>query len=326
MFCLLTPFNKHLRNRSIKNQISYIDEIMRKGFDNKLQNRFPEGKLFSNAIFSLSIIEFCDANNLVEKEYSNIIDQNIHRILSKDALASFNSSMKPKYGMFYNGWFQYVLKEYQRSELFELSRIQNKINSESLIIEKRLLETQQEGPRILDSYSGGNWPADNLIGLTTLSDVEVQKNWLEQIFTTAEHESGLIHHEGSQPLVIRGSSQALITFCLNEMEYNHIEEYNNDFKKIFIDDYCGVQLVKENEDGSDNMDVDSGPVVFGYGASATIMNIKTQASMKDSNSKRTWAVMNTISIPINIFGSKYYLFKKEPMFDIFMLWGCVELS
>ncbi len=113
--------------------------------------------------------------------------------------------------------------------------------------------------------------------------------------------------------------------CIRD-RYNHIEEYNNDFKKIFIDDYCGVQLVKENEDGSDNMDVDSGPVVFGYGASATIMNIKTQASMKDSNSKRTWAVMNTISIPINIFGSKYYLFKKEPMFDIFMLWGCVELS
>ena len=110
------------------------------------------------------------------------------------------------------------------------------------------------------------------------------------------------------------------------MAYEQIEEYNNSFKNTFIDDYFGIQLVKENEDGSNSMDVDSGPVLFGYGASGTIMNIKTQASINNGESKRTWAAMNSISFPINIFGKKYYLLKKEPMFDIFMLWGSVELK
>ena len=73
------------------------------------------------------------------------------------------------------------------------------------------------------------------------------------------------------------------------------------------------------------MDADSGPVIFGYGASATIMNIKTQASLKDSKSKITWAAMNTIALPINIFKKKYYILKQEPMLDLFMLWGSTEL-
>jgi len=71
--------------------------------------------------------------------------------------------------------------------------------------------------------------------------------------------------------------------------------------------------------------MDSGPVVFGYGSSATIMNIKTQASLSNRKSKITWAVMNTIAIPINIFKKKFYLLKKEPMLDLFMLWGSTEL-
>lgn len=104
-----------------------------------------------------------------------------------------------------------------------------------------------------------------------------------------------------------------------------IEEYSIQFKDIFADNYLGVQLIKENEDGSNMMDVDSGPVVLGYGSSATIMNIKTQASLGNSNSKFTYAAMNLISLPVNIFKKKYHIFKKEPMFDLFMLWGSTEI-
>lgn len=148
-------------------------------------------------------------------------------------------------------------------------------------------------------------------------------NYLDKHKT--EHQSGLIHHAGSNSSQIRGSSSAMITFCLSKAGYQDINKYNNTFQNIFADNYLGVQLIKENEDGSNEMDVDSGPVVFGYGASATIMNIKTQASMDNPKSKFTWAAMNAISAPINVFNKKYYLLKQEPMLDLFMLWGCTEL-
>ncbi len=323
--CLSTPFNNFLKKRSIKNQINYLSDILDAGYDDKLQERFPEGKLFSNSILALSIIEFCENNSLALEKYSIIVDKCVERILSDQALNAFDPGIKPKYGMFYNGWTNYVLAKYQKSELFKYSSIKPNIKKESEIIQKRIIAEQTDSLSVLDTYLGSNWPADNLIGLISIDNDTLQQQWLNKIFESAEHESGLIHHSGGLPFEIRGSSQAMMSFCLNEMEYSQVIEYCQKFEDLFIDEYLGVQLVKESEDGSNHMDVDSGPVVWGYGASATIMNIKTQASLKNKNSKRTWAIMNLISCPIHIFGSKYYLFKQEPMLDLFMLWGSVEV-
>jgi len=192
-------------------------------------------------------------------------------------------------------------------------------------IEERLTYTQNENLRVLDTYDDANWPADNLIGSMSIRNEQLKENWINVIMESAKHESGLIHHSGSNKSEIRGSSSAMITFCLSKSGYKEIDKYNDTFSDLFIDEFLGIQLVKENENGSNYMDVDSGPVLFGYGASATIMNIKTQASLGNSKSKFTWAAMNVIALPINIFKKKYYLLKQEPMLDLFMLWGCTEL-
>lgn len=321
LLCLITPFNKYLRNRSIKNQINYLSQILDKGYDDKLQRRFPEGKLFSNSLLALSTIEYCDTNGKAHEKYARIVDNCIKRIQSKNALGIFNPNMEPKYGMFFNGWSNYVYSTYKKSSLFNFSRIQSSVIEQSDIIESRLASTQNDSLRLLDTYAESNWPADNLIGIISLSDDELKENWIKTILETAKHKSGLIHHTGSNPSKIRGSSSAMITFCLSEAKYSNIEEYSSQFANLFADSYLGVQLIKENEDGSNNMDVDSGPVIFGYGSSATIMNIKTQASLGNSSSKYTYALMNLISLPVNIFKKKYHILKKEPMLDLFMLWG-----
>ena len=324
LLCIVTPFNKSLRNRSIKNQISYLSQILDSGYDDKLQRRFPEGKLFSNSILALSTIEYCEQNGKANEKYSKIVDNCIGRIQSDRALGIFDPDMKPKYGMFFNGWSNYVYATYRKSELFNYSTIREKVIQESKLIEDRLISTQNDSLRILDTYVDANWPADNLIGILSLSDIQLKKDWLNKILEMTEHKSGLIHHSGRKKSAIRGSSNAMITFCLNESGYKEIHNYNAKFTDLFIDEYLGVQLVKENENGSNAMDVDSGPVVFGYGASATIMNIKTQASLNSPKSKFTWAAMNVLGLPVNIFKKKYYLMKREPMFDLFMLWGSTE--
>ena len=323
--CLITPFNKYLRNRSIRNQINYLSQILDKGYDDNLQRRFPEGKLFSNALLALSTIEYCDKNGKAHEKYARIVDNCINRIQSKEALGIFNPNMEPKYGMFFNGWSNYVYSTYKKSSLFKFSKIQNSVIEQSDIIESRLTSTQNDSLRLLDTYAKSNWPADNLIGIISLSNDELRKNWIEKILEASKHKSGLIHHAGSNPLELRGSSSAMITFCLGEAKYHNIEEYSSQFEELFADNYLGIQLIKENEDGSNKMDVDSGPVIFGYGSSATIMNIKTQASLGNSNSKYTYALMNLISLPVNIFQKKYHILKKEPMLDLFMLWGSTEM-
>jgi hypothetical protein len=84
-------------------------------------------------------------------------------------------------------------------------------------------------------------------------------------------------------------------------------------------------LVKEYENASNEIDYDSGPIVCGFGAAATLMNIKNQSAFGNKNAKTTWAFFNSISCPINLLHYKFYLFQQEPMLDLFMLWAAVAL-
>lgn len=170
LFCLGTPFLRFLRNRSIENQISYLSQILDKGYDDRLQDRFPEGKIFSNSILALSVIEFCDINRITDENYARVVDRCVKRLQSSKALEAFNPDMDPPYGMFYNGWSSYVYKSYRRSPLFAYSTLQQEVLSRSTLIEKRIEDVQMGHERILDSYQGANWPADNLIGIMSLDE------------------------------------------------------------------------------------------------------------------------------------------------------------
>jgi hypothetical protein len=321
---LITPYSKFLKNRSINNQINYLSELLDDGYDDVLQDRFPEGKIFSNALLALSIIEHSAKREVLESR-SLIVDRCIKRILSSNAKKTFTKDMNPSYGMFYNAWVLLVLSEYSSSELFLHSNIKERVNENKRLINERLVQAQSNAVVELDSYFDASWPADNLIGLIGLEDESLKREWIKVLFENAKHDSGLIHHSGITPNIVRGSSSAMITYALSKGGYGDDKTYNASFKKLLIDDYLGIQFVKEHENGVSVSDVDSGPVVFGYGASATIMNVKTQAILGEPKAKNTWALMNVIGVPINVCGNKFYLFKREPMFDLFMLWGSVSL-
>lgn len=323
--CLVTPFVTILKTRAIENQITFLSEILGDGYDDKLQQRFPEGKIFSNALLALSIIEYSDHHGINSKHYASIVDQCVIRMLSNNAKASFDVNIKPKYGMFYNGWTLLVINTYRASTLNEQSDIKDLLNKESNQIEERLQQAQTDSLRVLDTYSGSNWPADNLIGLVSLSDKSLQTIWLDLIQKATNNTEGLIHHAGFNPNEVRGSSSALITYCLGRISPNKAQTYNLIYRNQFVDSFLGLDLVFEHYDHSSVMDVDSGPIIFGYGASATVMNVKTQASLGLRNGKRSWALLNLLGLPVNLFGKKYYLLQQEPMLDLFLLWGAVEL-
>lgn len=322
---LLTPHLSFLRNRSIENQIEYLSELLNSGYDDELQQRFPEGKMFSNALLGLSIIEYSDHNKINDSRYAQQVDSCILRMLSKKAKEPFPSNISPQFGMFYNGWTQLVLTKYMDSQLFNHSSIQAQILSSSDEIHRRIVDAQMDSIHPLPSYHGSYWPADNFIGLITVKDSVLKFNWMRMMDTISQHSSGLIHHAGNNSYSVRGSSSAMITYCLAEIDREKAISHNSKFNGLLVQPFLGANLVKEHEDGSGVEDVDSGPLLFGYGASATLMNIKAQAVLGAPGARATWGWMNLIGVPVNIWNQKYYIFKQEPMFDLFMLWSSVSL-
>ena len=189
----------------------------------------------------------------------------------------------------------------------------------------QIIQHQIDSISVIESYSESVWPADNLACIASLdsSFYYIKEEWLELLINMSQNESGLINHDNFDKSVVRGSSQALILYFLIEIEENFARSSYHRYNDIFIDRFFGLLLVNEYEnDGSE--DLDSGPLVLGYGSVATIMNVITQAQY-NKQEKLTWGFLNVLGIPINIFGKKYYLFKQELMLDIFMLWTSVAL-
>lgn len=218
-----------------------------------------------------------------------------------------------------------VNSKYLKSDLFKHSQIQELIIRHSRNLNLTLDQIQTDSLRIIETYKNASWPADNLVLIASINNDSIQQKWIELLLKNSQHKSDLINHTDSRKTQVRGSSSALISYCLKESNYHDISSYNEKFEDLFIDSYLGIQMVKENEDGSNEMDYDSGPVVFGYGAAATIMNIKTQGNLENQNAKATWALINLISLPINLFKKKYLIFKKEPMLDLFVLWASTDI-
>ncbi len=115
MLGLLMPFIGFLQRRSIENQINYLHSQFNFNLGEKLQTIYPEGQLFSNIIFALSIIEYSKYDKKINPEN---VENAIMRTISKDAVKNFDEGFNIKYGAFYNGWINYTLKKYIDSELF----------------------------------------------------------------------------------------------------------------------------------------------------------------------------------------------------------------
>jgi len=322
---LITPHISFLHKRSIVHQINYLSNILDNGYDDELQNRYPEGRVFSNAILALALIEFSQKSNDKNSKFAQMLDARVQVLLSEKSSKTFSRKLIPEHGAFYTGWVNLVLKNYIESELFAHSTIQKEIQESHAYFTKQIISSQQDSAKLIESYHGTSWPADNLVLLQTVRNDSVQNAWLEKLFQTTQHPSKLLHHVSDDVKEIRGSSQALILYFLAQLNIDQAHKDNAKFQNLFIDSFLGIELVKENENGNSESDYDSGPVILGYGASASIMNIKTQAYLKNKKAKISWAFFNCISFPVSVFGQKFYLFKQEPMYDLFMLWCSTEL-
>jgi len=329
-YCLInfiTPFNSYLKNRSIENQIEYIQSKFEKGEDNVLQRRFPEGKVFGNALFALSIIEYQNNSTVTEKN-TRYIDRAINELLSPASKSTFPENLNPPYGSFYNGWVNFVLKSYIESSGFNESAIQKLVLEQHSILTNNLVEAQSDSLRLLESYHGSSWPADNLVAIASLpiEHDSLRKEWYNLLLSQSDDADTLIHHVTGQEAKVRGASQALMIYLTHSFDPEKAIEQNAHFNDRYVDSPLRISLVREFPRGDKSgSDLDSGPLIFGYGSSASIMNIKTQASLHNSTAKYSYGFYNMISMPYNLLGKKYHLFKKEIMFDIFMLWGAVEI-
>jgi len=313
----ITPYVSTFQRNSFDRQVAYIYAQLRNGEDQKLQAIYPEGYLFAHAIFALSLIEHADQEGVYSKMIAGMVEESIMKMDSDQCRSRFQRSQELPYGAFYNGWLNFTLKKYKESPLFAFSVKTALIDDLHEELTKAIVNSQSS-LHILESYPGSSWPGDNLACIASLPDgnKELRNSWVDLLQETSG--DYLIHHSNSDENEIRGSSQALTLYFLSHIETSKARSYEDEFRKRFVDSWLFVELVVEHEK-SNYSDIDSGPVLFGYGSVATIMHAKAQRAL-GRPIPSTRGFLNTIGLPISIGGKKFYLFRNNLMFDIFMLW------
>ena len=310
-----TRLRNHLRAKAV-----YINEELKRGADVELQRRYPEGYIFAHALIALACIELSEVEN---DTLMSLASERINSLLSDRATATFDPNLSLPHGAFYNGWTNLVLCEY----------IVHSLNPEKSISEVHcqlsdfIVSTWMQSDELLKSYEGATWPADNIICLASVRShpfVE-ELQWSQKMQRYAITEHGLLPHCLEEEHEVRASSQSLYTYGLSKLDMQKAAVAYEEYADLLIDRVLGIHLAKEYM-GKGEMDVDSGPVVLGYGSVATLLNVGLLAMLGELKDARcTYALLHVLGLPTGFRDNTRYLFGQELMFDIFMLWVGVSL-
>ncbi len=329
VYCLAglsLPYSQKRLSNICYKQANYLGGALAQGLDYKLQNQYPEGYIFSHSLLALSLIELHQKDSKRFKQHhQRSLKNSITKLIAEEAKQTFSEDLTLPYGAFYNGWTNLVLKKFLSSTLsYEFTNRQKYLDKHHQLSQriKQALKTDT----LLESYHESYWPADNLACITSLTEEEAEEFYDVWLNHLKLGEASLIPHDLQQK-EIRGSSQALSLYFLSEIQQDSsLFAMNALFKTQFEKRVLGIHFIRENQDQSNKMDVDSGPVIWGIGSVATLMNVRAQSCMSvNSGPTFTYGFLNLLGVPITGFKSKYYLFKQAPMFDLFMLWVGVSL-
>ena len=304
----------------------------------KMQQFFPEGFIFINALYALTWCELVDSNtdSTIKKEAIEEVDWAISEILSEYAKSSFNEELPLKYGVFYRGWTNYVIA--QRINLGTTSSSLKQLFKQNCDEISEAYE-KSESP-YLESYYMAAWPADNMLAVASLnlgeqilagshSPKSILPIWLEKVKKLLDDDGRIPHgvqwETGKTIEASKGNSMSLMLCFLYDIDSSFAKSQFINYKENFLDERLGLPGIREHAKGlAGDGDIDSGPVIWEIGGAASIVGQRTMATYSE------WNVYLGLRNSIEAFGAAYiwngkkkYVFGQMPMADAFIAWSNV---
>lgn len=305
-----------------------------------MQKIFPEGFVFNNALYGLAWCELAlsdtsDDKHLKEKAISEALFA-YNEINSDRAKWTFNSYLTPENGIFYFGWRNYLLSKILT---IDTTFRGHETYVDTFLVHCEILKNALENTDnpYLESYDGQSWPADMVVAMASLSNYDkifkpeydsIINSWLERVKIRLDPKTNMIPHSvdsktGKPIQGARGCSMSLILRLLPEIDFNFAYEQFKLFEPKFISTIFGLPSIREYPVGQKGEgDIDSGPVIFGVGYSATIVTIGTYSIFnKDYSAENQYKTINAFGFGRKNGNMKSYLFGMLPIADAFIAWG-----
>ncbi|MEU2032870.1 hypothetical protein [Nocardia amamiensis] len=309
-------------------QLRFLRGGLGSGLGEEMQGMFPEGYFFSHALYGLAWADVARGDTTYRDEALREARWALERLGSPSGRAVFDARLRPAYGVFYVGWSSRL-----RGAVIELAGAGAPETAQfTADCEALAAAFGTDGP-FLAAYPGQAWPVDNVVAVAALrlhdrlvgSRFEpVIAEWLTSARAHLDPVTGLLPHQ-SAPVMegARGSSQSVIQRFLPEIDAAWAGEQYNAFRRLFVDTPLGLPGVREYPHGRNGAgDVDSGPLILGVSASATVVAIGAARVHGDrSLAGPLTGLGESLGIPVTLGNSKRYAFGVLPIGDAFLAWS-----
>ncbi len=326
-------------NKDVYHQVQFLKKEIHKGAAKDMQSLFPEGFVFLNALYALSwkdLIAQTPESSAIYHEGIQEIDWAWKQIDSPKGKSIFSKNLPLEYGVFYQGWNNYTL-----GSKLAIQSPDKRVKTQVILFKEKCNQiataiSKTEFP-YLESYRDNSWPADNFVALASLAMHDkifqpkysnVIRDWMTQVKKHLDPETSLIPHmvdtRGKTILEgARGSSQSLTLNFLLEINESFAKEQFKIYKTLFLDKRLGLYGIREYPKGTKGSgDIDSGPVIWGIGGSASIVGQRTLYRFESYNESKV--IRNSVEafgVSITWKSKKKYLFGQLAMADAFIAWS-----
>ncbi|WP_280436472.1 hypothetical protein [Nocardia carnea] len=309
-------------------QLRFLRTELGAGLGEEMQGMFPEGFFFAHALYGLAWTDIARDDATYRDEAIGQARWALERLESRSGRDPFDSSLRPAHGVFYVGWSSRL-----RGAVIELAgpgaaeRAQFTADCAALAA-----AFEADGP-FLEAYPGQAWPVDSVVAVAALRlhDRVVAprfgqaiSQWLVSARNRLDPATGLLPHAAA-PVTegARGSSQALIQRFLPEIDSTWAGEQYATFRSAFVGTPLGLPGVREYPHGRDGAgDVDSGPLILGVSASATVVALGAARMHGDQSlAGALTGLGESLGVPVTLGESKRYAFGVLPIGDAFLAWS-----
>lgn len=320
-------------------QLNFIGAALRRGAGEHMQDFFPEGFFFTHVLYGLTWVEVglrVPAGTSLHKQALEESAWALARLDSPTGRVPFSAGLDPPYGIFYVGWINWL-----RGGILMLQPAESRLPHDVDRFRADCVAIEQAFNRsttpFLSAYPGQAWPVDNVVALAVLRlhdalfpprfDHTIQ-DWLRAAQQRLDPQTGLLPHRvdpktGERIEGTRGSSQSLILRFLIEIEPTWGRTQYALFREQFVVPFLGAPGVKEypmNVRGQG--DIDSGPLIAGFSASATVVMIGAAQVYGDREvADALIQAGEAVGLPFDWGNTKRYAFGLLPVGDAFLVWA-----
>ncbi|HVG46403.1 MAG TPA: hypothetical protein VM890_16785 [Longimicrobium sp.] len=296
----------------------------------EMQDVVPEGRVFTLALYGLAWVDIGLGST----------DPAVRARALREARRALALAEAPRsreifveagglpYGVFYEGWTGHL-----RAGTLHLAGGAARDGAFRAACDRLDAAFRSRGP-FLDSYPDAAWPADNAVGAAVLRScgtlldpryARTAEDWLRAALRKADPATGLIPHEAWSPGP-RGESTALMIRFIREIDPAVAAAQYDAFERVFATRFAGVlPAVREYPRGARGAgDVDSGPVVLGVSAPASIVGIAAARMVgREAAAADLRASPEVLGVPLQWRGRRSYAFGKLPVGEAFLAWASV---